>query len=61
MDFAQNMKVVGIDEVKVPAKFQVIWISVERDMSILLLLIWVAQTVKTAFVFGCFDWHWFGF
>ena len=29
LDFAQNMKVVGIDEFEVPTKFQVIWISVE--------------------------------
>ena len=59
--FAQNMKVVGIGEFEVPTKFQVIWICVEWVMSILLLLIWVAQNVKTALVIVCFDWNWFRF
>ena len=29
LDFAQNMKVVGIDVMEMPVKFQVIWINVE--------------------------------
>ena len=61
LDFAQNMKVVGFDVFEVPVKFQVIWSSVERDMSILLLLFWVDQNAKTALVIGHFDWNLFGF